>query len=72
MAKQVVKPSSYFLAAFCFLALLFFNMIEDNLPSVLMFFALFFLSLILGINKRFALLKFIDKKVKRINTFKTM
>lgn len=69
MAKQVVKPSSYFLAAFCFLALLVFNMIEDNTYSVVLFFSLFFLSLVIGINQRFNLLKLKEKKAKRPNTF---
>ena len=71
MTKQVVKPSSYFLAAFCFLALLVFHIIEDNIYSVVMYFCLFFLSLIIGINQRFNLLKFKEQKIKRANTFKT-
>lgn len=72
MAKLVVKPSSYFLAAFCSLALLVSNMIEDNLYSVLILYGLFFLSLSLGINKRFQILNFKDKKHKMIKRFKTL
>ncbi|GMM83940.1 hypothetical protein C1E24_03945 [Pseudoalteromonas phenolica] len=71
MAKQVFKPSSYFLAAFCFLALLVFNMIEDNIYSVMLFFCLFFLSLLFGINQRFNLLKFKEQKTKKPTTFNT-
>ncbi|MBE0357101.1 hypothetical protein [Pseudoalteromonas phenolica] len=71
MAKQVVKPSSYFLAAFCFLALLVFNMIENNTYSVVLFFSLFFLSLVIGINQRFNLLKLKEQKPKRPNTLNT-
>lgn len=69
MAKQIVKPSSYFSAAFCFLALLVFNMIEDNFYSVVFFFSLFFLSLVIGINQRFNLIKSKEQKKKRPSTF---
>ena len=62
MAKSVVKPSSYFLTAFCFLALLVSNIIEDNLYSSLILSALFFLFLCLGINKRFKILTLKDKR----------
>lgn len=57
MSKQTIKPSSFFLAAFCFLALLIFNLIEDNFYSAIAFFSLFFLTLVLGLNHRFNLLK---------------
>ena len=71
MAKQDIKPSSYFLAAFCCLALLIFNIIEDNLYSAIILFSLFFLTLTLGINKRFHVLKLKDKKGKSGASFKT-
>jgi len=72
MAKLVVKPSSYFLAAFCFLAFLVFNIIENNLTGVVLFFSLFFFSLLFGLNSRSKMRKSKGKKVQHINTFKAM